>query len=298
MARFRIGLVLAWGLIWAAAALGQDYPAREVSRPLLLPRSLMEIDLSTSLFTTNQVYNDDNAVKAAPGDYQLWNWLVELKYGVLDSVQFAARLPYLSGRLDQAQGASFGDLAGEFSFRFLNRPDRIQAAGLLRASYPTGLHDFGNDRYAGQMIQTGWITGDPGWDLYPGLSYKWIWPNWALEGRAEYWLRLSGPVEQNVGVYQNSLDLDPGDGFYLQATGIHQVADKLAVRLGAELTSLGPGTLQGERLHDQKQLLLIEPSALIQVNREFDFFLGVGYTAWGRNTGYGFPWMIGFRSRF
>jgi hypothetical protein len=298
MMRFRMGIALAGGLIWAAAALGQDYPAREVSRPLLLPRSLMELDLSSTLFATNQVFDDKSAVTDAPGDYRLWEWLVELKYGVLDSVQFAARLPYLTGQLGETKGDGFGDLAGEFSFRFLNRPDLIQAAGLLRVSYPTGLHDNGYDIFAGRVVQTGWVTGDPGWDLYPGLSYKLIRPNWALEGRAEYWLRLSGPILQNVGVFQNTVNLDPGDGFYLRATGLYQAADKLALRLGAEFTSLGAGTLDGQRLNDQKQLLLLEPSALIQVNREADFFVGFGYTAWGRNTGSGFPWMFGFRSRF
>ena len=298
MSRFRLSFVLVLFLSWAAAAFGQDYPAREVSRPLLLPRRLMELDLSTSQFTTNQVFDNQSALVHAPGDYQLWNWLVELKYGIHDSVQFTAQLPYLTGRLDQAHGAGFGDLAGEFDFRFFNRPDRIQLAALFRVSSPTGLHDHSDDIYAAQVVQTQWITGDPGWDLYPGLSAKLIRPNWALEGRAEYWIRLSGSVSQDVGAFSGDAQLDPGDGYYLLARAIYQAGDRVALRLGAEYTSLDSDLLDHERLHNRKEILLLEPSVLIQINREFDCFLGVGYTAGGRNTGYGFPWMAGVRSRF
>ena len=297
MPRFRLSLVFLLFLSGAAAAWGQDYPAREVSRPLLLPRRLMELDLETSLFTTDRVYDDQSALVHQSGDYQLWDWQIDLKYGIRDWLQFAGELPYLSGRLEQAHGAGFGDLAGEFSFRLLNRPDLIQVAGLFRASYPTGIHDHGEDIYAGQVIQTGWITGDPGWDFYPGLAAKLIRPNWALEGRAEYWIRSPGTVDQNVGVFSDTATLDPGDGFYLQARAIYQAGDKLALRLGTEFTSLDAGTLDHQRLRDQKQILLLEPSVLFQVNREFDFYFGFGYTLWGRNTGYGFPWMLGFRSR-
>jgi len=224
--------------------------------------------------------------------------MVELEYGLLDSVELAARLPYLSGRLGKAHGSGFGDVAGEMSVRFLNRPDKVQAAAFFRVSYATGFHDHGHDIQMKKVVQHDWITGDPSWDFFPGLEAKLIRTNWALETRLEYWIRAQGQVEQDVGAFAETAEWDPGDGLYFRATGIYQVSNKAALRLGAEFTSLGKSFLDDELLKDQFQLLLLEPSVLVQFNREFDGYFGVGYTVLGQNTGYGFPWMLGFRSRF
>ena len=105
-------------------------------------------------------------------------------------------------------------------------------------------------------------------------------------------------MAQNIGALEKTADLDPGDGFFVRTTGLYQATDWLALRLGVEFTSLGENEVNGKTRSDQSQLLLLKPSCMVQFNREFDVFLGLGYTAWGKNTGYGFPWMVGFRSRF
>lgn len=291
-------LCMALGLGGAFSALAQDYPAREVDRPLLMTRGLMEMDAEVFSFSAQSVWDNHGDLVDAPGTYQLTQIGVQLKYGILDSLQLALDLPYLTGHIHQAEGSGFGDVAGEVGLRFLHRPELLETAALFRVSYPTGLHDHSHDIINTELVQTDWITGDPGWDLYPGLAAKLFRKNWALEGRGEYWFRLQGEVAQDVLLFSGTANLDPGDGFFLQAAGLYQVLDWLVLRAGVEYTSLAQDVLDHDKLGNDSQLLLAKPSVLIQFNREFDAYGGFGYTVLGKNTGYGFPWFFGIRARF
>jgi len=298
MSRLYLIIGTALVIVWAGSARAQDYPAREVDRPLLMTRGLMEMNAEVFSFSAQSVWDNHGDLVDTSGTYQVTKIGVQIKYGILDSLQLALDLPYLTGHIHEAEGSGFGDVAGEVGLRFMHRPELLETAASFRVSYPTGLHDHSHDIINAELVQTDWITGDPGWDLYPGLAAKLFRKNWALEGRGEYWLRLQGEVAQDVLLFSGTANLDPGDGFFLQATGLYQVLDWLVLRAGVEYTSLAQDVLDGDRQDNGSQLLLAKPSVLIQFNREFDAYGGFGYTVWGKNTGYGFPWFFGIRARF
>ena len=298
MSRLYLIIGTALVIVWAGSARAQDYPAREVDRPLLMTRGLMEMNAEVFSFSAQSVWDNHGDLVDTSGTYQVTKIGVQIKYGILDSLQLSLDLPYLTGHIHEAEGSGFGDVAGEVGLRFLHRPELLETAASFRVSYPTGLHDHSHDIINAELVQTDWITGDPGWDLYPGLAAKLFRKNWALEGRGEYWLRLQGEVAQDVLLFSGTANLDPGDGFFLQATGLYQVLDWLVLRAGVEYTSLAQDVLDGDRQDNGSQLLLAKPSVLIQFNREFDAYGGFGYTVWGKNTGYGFPWFFGIRARF
>lgn len=279
-------------------AWAQDYPAREVDRPLLITRGLIEMDAEAGFFSPPSVWNERSELADAPRPYELTQIQVRLKYGILDYLQVAVELPYSTGHIDAAEGSGFGDVAGEVGVRFLRRPEVLEAAGLLRVSYPTGLHDHSYDLVNGEVIREDWTTGDPGWGISPGLAAKLFGKQLALEVTGEYRFRLPGEVVQNVNLITGTADVDPGDGYYLRASALYQVMDWLVLFADVRYTALGQDLLDGHGLDNHSQLLQVGPRVMVQFSREFDAYAGFSYTAWGKNAAYGFPWFVGVRARF
>ncbi len=288
----------------ASAAFSQEglenYPGREVDRPLLLVPGIYELTMVASYIDTREVYNLDGRLESSDDTCRLLDLRFDLGYGITPRLQAGMSLPYLSGETGEAEGAGIGDVSANIYYGLIPEPSAFSAALYLRLSYPSGNHNLEfewNDE--GEKVQTRFITGDPYYDLFPGLALKWQMKDWALEGSLEYVYTYPGEVQVKRGFKKESKDVDPGNGLNAYMSGIYQIKDKLALFLDLRYISRLESEIEDkDDPDDQTMSLSLGPRVLYHISPDNDLYLGTQYVLDGINTKAGLPLYMGIRARF
>jgi hypothetical protein len=276
----------------------EDYPVRLVDRPLLLFHRMFEIGLDASHLGAEDVYDLDGEVESFDGIYRFTALNITLDYGITSHWQTGIEIPYFHGKTGEAEGNAIGDVSANIHYMLTRRPKSFYAAIYLSASYPSGVHD---PRYRtnseGEIEQVNLVTGDPYFDLMPGVEFKWRIKNWAIEGWSEYAYRPAGKIYVQHFLTEEK-DMDPGEGVDAFISGAYQVRDKLALCLDFSYLTRFEGEIDGEDAEDQMMAMIPGTRILYHIKPDSDLYFGLQYTAGGYNTASGIVYLFSIKSRF
>ena len=254
--------------------------------------------LNISHLDTKDIYDIDGDLESFDDTYRLMALMIDLDYGITSRLQVGFSLPYFTGEIGKAEGSAIGDISANIQYGLLRNPEAFSAAVYLRLSYPSGIHDL---KYQttddNELVQTSFTTGDPSFNLMPGLALKWHKENWAIEGCAEYVYTFADDIVVEYFLSEN-VKRDPGDGVNAYISGIYQVRDKFALFIDLSYISRPEGEIDSEDAEDETMSLSLGPRVLYHIISDTDLYLGAQYIMDGINTGAGVPLFIGVSTRF
>jgi hypothetical protein len=311
MKKSRLGLIAALCFAITGAAFGQAsdgdsnrekrelYPALEVQRPFLIPRGSFEIRSEFSYLSTVRGFDDKSGNYRLPKDWTVFNADLKVGYGVFKWWEFGAGIPYLSGQEIYAKDQSIGDLYLFNNFRlYQSKTKDKEIAATFRVSLPTGESDRIMTIIDGEYFPQDIRTGDPSFDLYPGVLARWSYRNLALRANAEYGFRLSGKVKTGIEALERSATLDPGESLSAGADLLYQIHSKFVILAGISYFMQDANKLDGKGLGDAEYFLGFLPGLEFQPTPDFDVILKTSVPIAGKNYPNGYPIILGINARF
>lgn len=294
--------LLAFGcLVWwssLAAAPASEYPATEVERPILIAPQMFEFDLQASSLSTRQAFDAEGKVVDTDGAYDLLTAELLLRYGITARWEVNLVVPYITGRIGETSGGSLGDLrAGTRAALILTEAFDLTIG--FELSFPSGEASYHYERLGDNLQLQNFRTGDPGYNFYPELELRFRGPRLSLRFRAVGIFTTEEEVLfSTIGGFDETLPVDPGDGYRLTAGGYYQIMDSLAAGLFLNHLSLSETRVDGEGLDDHTMLLELEPRLLFQFGPDLDLGLGIGIPLAGENAPLAYPVLVEIKSRF
>ncbi|MFK7926758.1 MAG: hypothetical protein AB8H79_01105 [Myxococcota bacterium] len=232
-------LLLLAGLAGATSAHAEPFgpkssretmPAREVERPLDLPRGWSEFELSHDYKMGTGAWSPDGDV--VPFEDAQWNYHttnLRWTYGLARRADIQWDIPFITGNLKNDKlgtnitGISLGDIRFRYRYRLYESEAPLTSViAEAEIKGPTGRETPGSYQGGPNQIST-FVTSTGTWDLYLGAAAKRQVGPLAFVGRLGYQRRFSGLAGFLVETEQNQFlgRLKPGDRIIaeLEATG-------------------------------------------------------------------------------
>lgn len=224
-----IGLLLGVGLVAEPAQAGlfgpkssrEVMPAREVERPLDLPRGWSEFTLSHDVKLGTGGWSPDGQV--VPFEHASWTWhtsLLRWRFGLTRRSDIQWDLPFHVGRLTNDElgtnltAGNLGDIRFTYRYRLYEAEDAPMTAVVVEASLegPTGRETPGTYRGGPQQMST-ILTTSGSWDAYLGVAARRQVGPLRFTGRAGYMRRFSGLTQFVVEIENGQFAgrFKPGD---------------------------------------------------------------------------------------
>ncbi|MFO8058863.1 MAG: transporter [bacterium] len=276
----------------------QKYPSRETQRPITMGKHLYETNLSISSLSTDRAWNEDGEVVETYGPYNLFTAELMIRYGLSESWQVSATLPYITGEIGETTGGSIGDIRAGLEYELFFGP-RNSMSFAAEASYPSGLSDYHYEILGEDLRAKNFRTGDPGYNVYPSMAYRYRSESFSFRLRATGVFTGPGEIRFNqIRGFEKNVDMDPGDGYRAKVGFYYQFHDKWAGGLFGRYVTISASEVDGESLEDDNELFEARPFLAYQPNQKLDVSLGVGVPVYGRNNPLGYPVLLEVRSRF
>ncbi len=277
------------------AAPWEDYPEREVERPLLPKKSGFRASLAVKSFATATYLDSDGKPQDTDGPYNMFVADVGLEYGIIDRLEVLAGIPYKTGEVEQTRGGDIGDLYAGAKASIYSTEQADLVLGVI-ASLPTGGSQYHYEE-SGELQN--FRTGDPGYNYYPELGMRYTWKN--LQARASARGIFTGEADvvyNKAGSENKDVSANPGDGYDLDAMLIYQATKRLAPIAGAGYRTVSETKLDGEGLGDESMLFDFNLGLIYQVSGDAEVSASVGGPVIGENVPLAFPVTLSVTSRF
>ncbi len=315
--RILSGCIVIGMLFFSLTAISQEYPAREVDRPITVHKGILKSLIDFSYLSTGEFYDEDGSVEDGDNDYQMTLAYFGLNYGLTNNLQVGLELPFAMGEFDEADGGGLGDIAFLIVYQILSSPQVGDLGVYLKATVPTGNSDIhiaavdrddldstDEDEFLDQVsrdkfVYTEFRTGDPQTNYRLGASGRLRSGRFGMRAKAEYIYKAQArkDIDMEGGNVFNVV-VDPGDGYRARLTGVVQITDLLAASLGAQYIAMGETTFDDNGLGDDWSLLSVVPEMIIQPTADLDIFLRAEIRVSGHNTPAGVAISGGMISRF
>jgi|GEM_PF-2707344 len=276
----------------------QDYPAKETQRPITIGDNIWEIDIYVDSLSTDREYNEDGEIEDAYGSYNIFSAELALRYGFSRSWQMSVTAPYISGEIGDVTGGSIGDLRAGLTYELFINQNHSMSFG-SEFSVPSGLSDYHYELVGDEIRLDYFRTGDPGYNLYPALAYRYRGDRVSFRMRATGVFTGTGEIRFNqIKGFENKEDLDPGDGYRIRTGFYYQFKEKWAAGLFGRYENISESRVDDEGLDDDNELMEAGPFIVYHATRQVDVSLGIGVPIFGRNNPSGYPVLLEVRSRF
>ncbi len=276
----------------------EDYPAQETMRPITLGHHIWEADLYIESLSTDRAWNKDGEEEETYGSYNLFNSALALRYGLSRSWEFSVAVPYITGEIGETTGGSIGDVRGGMTYELFFGPHNSISIG-SEFSFPSGLSDYHYEIMGDEVRLQNFRTGDPGYNAYPALAYRYRSDNLSFRLRATGVFTGSGEIRFNkIKGFEEEVDMDPGDGYRLRGGFYYQINKQWAGGLFSRYNNISATDVDDESLEDENELWEAQSFVVYQPNRRLDVFMGVGVPLAGKNSPIAYPVLLEVRSRF
>jgi hypothetical protein len=277
----------------------KDYPAKEVARPITAATNGYLLSLALRSLTATDNLNPNGQRESRPSGLSLFNLDFQLRYGITPKWEAGIGLPYLTARTKELASGAIGNAYLETRYS-LWANDSFEVAAGIRVSIPTGDAEYHFDLENGKVIPENFRTGNPGYDYYPQIEARYRTGASSVRLRAE-WI-FTGPGEtvlNRIGGNDQTESVNPGDGYRIVASYLHQATDRFVFPLlTLDYLTLGESIAKDFNFDDRTELFEARAGLIYQVSPEFEALAGIGFPLAGRNVPYGAPLWLELRSRF
>jgi len=299
MKKITFWLAIFW-MVLGFSALGQTYPAQEVSRPLILPEGLFELRGWFSWFDTDKYFDDSSSPSSleADQDWREFRALLELGYGVRDWWEVGGSLPYIMGKEFYAKAENIGDAEVYSWFRaYSSASQNLQLALGLGVSFPTGDNEremtLENNKYYLKKLPTGNQLSD----FWGGAKLWWREEKYAFRFQLNYRYCQEGEIDKGIESIEEKVKFKPGDSWRVSAEFLRQYS-ALVLILSGEYFSQQADLEEGESLDNLRNYFQAGVGLEYQLSPELDLFFKVSANLLGRNQPVALPVMFGLENRF
>lgn len=300
---FRLSIIfLSWLAVNVSAQDEQIiYPEREVDRPVILPDGYAEMIVNLSYLDTKKFFDKggESVDIESPDEYHIFLAQLEIDYGMMDWLELGAGIPFYSGQAFMAEGDNLGDLYGIARCKIFGNKARTQELAFdLKITLPTGYSDremeLKDDRYFQSKLQ----TGDPSADIFPGLSGRLTFKNFALRAGLEYGYRIEGDIKSGIEGMEDVVNFDPGESLSANVDFLYQFHKNFVANIGVDYFQQDANKLDGESLDDETSLFQLKPGIQFQIGENYDIILQAGVPLSGKNQPDAYPVMLIWKNRF